>query len=165
MVEKPVYVTLQGLAGLRKELDELTQVRRPELVERLHEAKEGSDWMDNTEYRLIEDELAFVEGRIQELEGMLAAAQLIEPDQDENTVNIGDTAFIQANGEVEEYTIVGVAEADPAAGLISNESPLARALLEHKVGEEVAVKAPGGTFYVRIVAVKCGVADEKQVKA
>ncbi|MFW5941438.1 MAG: transcription elongation factor GreA [bacterium] len=155
MVRKPVYVTSQGLARLRQELEELTQGQRPELVERLHEAKEGSDWMDNTEYRLVEDELAFVEGRIQELEDMLSAARLIEPDDDENTVNIGDTAFIQANGDVEQYTIVGVAEADPAAGLISNESPLARALLQHKVGDEVAVKAPGGTFYVRIVAVKC----------
>ncbi len=155
MMTRTVYVTQKGLAELETELEELRSVKRAELVERLHEAKEGSDWMDNTEYRLIEDELAFIEGRIQELEDMLSSAELIEPDQDENTANLGDTVVIQADDRLEEYTIVGVAESDPAAGLISNESPLGRALLNHKVGEEVEVQAPSGSFRVSIVAVKC----------
>lgn len=155
MMTRTVYVTPKGLEELKAELEELQSVKRAELVERLHEAKEGSDWMDNTEYRLIEDELAFIEGRIQELEDMLSSAELIEPDQDENTANLGDTVVIQADDGLEEYTIVGVAESDPTAGLISNESPLGRALLNHEVGEEVEVEAPSGSFHVRIVAVKC----------
>lgn len=159
MSTKPVYVTPKGLAGLKDELQELKDVKRAELVERLHEAKEGSDWMDNSEYRLIEDELGFIEGRIQEIEHMLSVAQIIEPDEDESTVGLGDTAVIQANGELEEYTIVGVAESSPAEGLISNESPLGRALLDRRVGEEVLVKAPNGDFEVRIVAVRCGMKE------
>lgn len=161
MSTKPVYVTPKGLAGLKDELQQLKDVERAELVERLHEAKEGSDWMDNSEYRLIEDELGFVEGRIQEIEHMLSVAQIIEPDEDESTVGLGDTAVIQANGELEEYTIVGVAESSPTEGLISNESPLGRALLDRRVGEDVLVKAPNGDFEVRIVAVRCGMQEDQ----
>lgn len=155
MIRKPVYVTPKGLVDLQEELQELINVKRADVVERLHEAKEGSDWMDNSEYRLIEDELGFIEGRIQELEDMLAVAKLITPDADSTTVNLGDTAVIESDGELEEYTIVGIAEASPAKGLISNESPLGRALLNHHVGEEVPVNAPNGTFVVKIVAVRC----------
>lgn len=155
MIRKPVYVTPKGLVDLQEELQELKNVKRADVVERLHEAKEGSDWMDNSEYRLIEDELGFIEGRIQELEDMLAVAKLITPDVDNTTVNLGNTAVIEADGELEEYTIVGIAEASPAEGLISNESPLGRALLNRRVGEEVPVKAPNGTFVVKIVAVRC----------
>lgn len=166
MTMKPVYVTPKGLTDLEHELEELKHVKRAEIVERLHEAKEGSDWMDNSEYRLIEDELGFIEGRIQELENMLAAAQVIKPDEDDSTVNLGDKVVIQADGELEEYTIVGVAESAPRKGLISNESPLGRALLQRQVGEEVEVEAPDGSFSVRIMAVRCGMpeADGNQVR-
>lgn len=159
MSTKPVYVTPKGLVDLKSELEGLKNVKRAELVERLHEAKEGSDWMDNSEYRLIEDELGFIEGRIQEIEHMLSVAQVIEPDEDESTVGLGDTAVIQANGELEEYTIVGVAEAAPAEGRISNESPLGRALLNRRVGEDVLVEAPSGSFQVHIVACRCGMRE------
>jgi transcription elongation factor GreA len=158
MTMKPVYVTPKGLTDLEHELEE-KRAKRAEVVERLHEAKEGSDWMDNSEYRLIEDELGFMEGRIQELENMLAAAQVIKPDEDDSTVNLGDKVVIQADGELEEYTIVGVAESAPRRGFISNESPLGRALLNRQVGEEVEVQAPDGSFYVRIMAVRCGMQE------
>lgn len=160
MLRKPVYVTPKGLVELQQELETLKSGKRAEIVERLHEAKEGSDWMDNSEYRLIEDELGFIEGRIQELEDMLSVAQVITPTEDETTVNIGDRVVIQDGDELSEYTIVGVAESSPAEGLISNESPLGRALLNHKVGEEVQVAAPGGAFTVKIVAVRCGMYAE-----
>ncbi len=155
MIRRPVFVTPKGLVAMQQELQQLKAGRRAELVERLHEAKEGSDWMDNSEYRLIEDELGFVEGRIQELEHMLVLAQLITPIDDNTTVNLGDTVVIEAEGELEEYTIVGIAEAAPVDGYISNESPLGAALLERRVGEKVVVEAPGGPFSVRIVAVRC----------
>lgn len=155
MIRNPVYVTPKGLADLENELQTLKNVKRADLVEKLHEAKEGSDWMDNSEYRLIEDELGFVEGRIQELEDMLAVAKLIIPVLDNTIVDLGDTVVIEADGELEEYTIVGIAESSPAEGRISNESPLGRALLKARIGDEVVVKAPNGAFQVKIVAIRC----------
>ena len=155
MVNKPVYVTEKGLADLETELEQLKNDKRPLIIERLHEVKSGADWMENTEQMLFEDELAFVDRRIQDLQDMLNNAQLIEPDNDDTVVNIGDTVVIQdEEGELETYTIVGIAESDPSKGLISNESPTGRALLTRRVGEVVAVEAPAGKLKFRIVAVK-----------
>jgi transcription elongation factor GreA len=155
VLDKPIYVTSQGLLELEEELNHLRTVKYPEIIEQMQEAKGGGDWMDQTEYMLVEQELAFVDGRIQELQHMLDQAQLIEPGNKDNIVNIGETVVIQSGaGELEEYTIVGVAEADPSAGFISNESPLGRALLNHKVGEEIIVHAPAGEIRYRIMAVR-----------
>ena len=155
MLNKPVYVTEKGKADLEKELEHLQTVERQRVIDRLTEVKSGGDWMENTEQMMFEDELAFVDKRIQDLEDMIADAQLIEADPDLSIVNIGDTVVIQdCDGELETYRIVGVAEADPSAGLISNESPLGEALLAHKVGDEVVVNAPAGELCFTIVAVK-----------
>jgi transcription elongation factor GreA len=155
MQNKPVYVTEKGKADLEKELEFLRTVERQRVIDRLTEVKSGGDWMENTEQMMFEDELAFVDRRIQELEDMIADAQLIEADKDFTTVNIGDTVVIQdCDGDLETYRIVGVAEADPSAGLISNESPLGQALLSHKVGDEVVVVAPDGELCFTIVALK-----------
>ena len=155
MLDKPVYVTPKGKADLEQELEHLQNVERPKIIERLQEVKSGGDWMENTEQMMFENELAFVDRRIQELEDMLADAEIIKPDQDNSIVNIGDTVVIQDEyGEIETYTIVGVAEADPAEGLISNESPMGRALLKQPVGRDVVVEAPAGEMKFRIIAVK-----------
>lgn len=155
MLEKPVYVTPKGKADLEQELEHLRNVERPKIIERLHEVKSGGDWMENTEQMMFENELAFVDRRIQDLEDMLADAEIIKPDQDNSIVNIGDTVVIQDEfGEIETYTIVGVAEADPTEGFISNESPMGRALLKQPVGREVVVEAPAGEMKFRIIAVK-----------
>jgi transcription elongation factor GreA len=155
MLDKPVYVTPKGKADLEEELEHLKNEERPKIIERLREVKSGGDWMENTEQMMFEDELAFVDRRILELEDMLADAEIIQPDQDNNIVNIGDTVVIQDEyGEMETYTIVGVAEADPTAGFISNESPMGRALLKQPVGREVVVEAPAGEMKFRIIAVK-----------
>ena len=155
MLDRPVYVTHNGKVELKQELDELQNVERQRIIDLLHEVKSGGDWMENTEQMMVEDELAFVDRRIQDLEDMLANSKIIEPDQDNTTVNIGDTVIIKdEEGDTETYRIVGVAEADPSKGLISNESPVGQALLKHKVGEEVTVKAPVGEMSFRIVAVK-----------
>lgn len=155
MLNKPVYVTEKGKADLEKELEHLQTVERQRIIDRLTEVKSGGDWMENTEQMMFEDELAFVDHRIQDLEDMIADAQLIEADPDLSVVNIGDTVVIQdCDDELETYRIVGVAEADPSAGLISNESPLGVALLAHKVGDEVVVNAPAGELCFTIVAVK-----------
>lgn len=155
MQERPVYVTTKGKAELEQELEQLRTVERQRVIDQLHEVKSGGDWMENTEVMLFEDELAFVDGRIAELEDMLADAELIEHDQDNTIVNIGDTVEIEdEDGERETYRIVGFAEANPSEGFISNESPVGEALLKRRVGEEVIVSTPSGKITFRIIAVK-----------
>ena len=155
MQERPVYVTTKGKVELEQELEQLTTVERQRIIDQLHEVKSGGDWMENTEVMLFEDQLAFVDGRISELEDMLADAELIERDNDNTIVNIGDTVVIEdEDGERETYRIVGYAETNPSEGLISNESPTGRALLKRHVGEEVIVEAPAGDIKFRIIAVK-----------
>jgi len=152
--DKPIYITSKGVFGLEEELDYLRSVKRPETIERMQDAKGNGDWIDNTEYLLVEEELAFIDGRIQQLEHTLKHAQIIEQGNADNIVDIGETVVVQTNDdEIEQYTVVGVAETDPGRGLISNESPLGAALIGHKVGDEVVFKAPDGQHRYRIVAV------------
>ena len=154
VVYKPVYVTSKGLAELEEELTHLQTVKRPQLIEAMQEAKGNGDWMDQTEYMLVEEELAFIDGRIQDLQHMIDHAQLIELGNEDNIVNIGETVTLKtSDGAIEQYTIVGRAEADPGEGFISNESPLGKALLGHLVGDKITVHAPAGELHYQILAV------------
>lgn len=149
------YITPDGLKKLEEELDHLRKVKRQEVAQRLHEAMEDGELIENAEYEAAKNEQAFVEGRILELEHMLAQAQVIEPGRSTGVVGIGSTVVIQEDGKPSEtYTIVGAAEANPREGLISNESPIGQALLDHKVGDDVDVRAPAGTLHFRIVKIK-----------
>ncbi|NTU56015.1 MAG: transcription elongation factor GreA [Anaerolineales bacterium] len=150
------FLTKEGYQKLADELDYLRTTKRKEVAERLHEAMEGGELIENAEYEAAKNEQAFVEGRIQEVEMILASARIIEEQaNDPSTIEVGDTAVVkEGEGSSEEYTIVGAAEANPREGKISNESPLGRALLNHRVGDEVTVEAPGGTFKVRVVKIK-----------
>jgi transcription elongation factor GreA len=144
-MDKPVYVTSVGLAKLHAELEHLRAVEQPAMLERLQDALVGSDGIDNTEYISIQDELVFVNSRIQELEWAINHAVLIEHDRTTLQVQLGSTVELKCDdGELEKYMIVGAAEADPARGFISNESPLGQALLERKAGDKVVVTAPAG---------------------
>jgi transcription elongation factor GreA len=146
------YLTKEGFLKLQEELDYLRTVKRQEVAERLHEAMEGGELIENAEYEAAKNEQAFVEGRIQELEVILAAAHIIEGQHDPSSVQVGDTVTVQEEGaEPEEYVIVGAAEADPRAGKISNESPLGKALLNRHPGDVVTVEAPGGSFKVKVI--------------
>jgi transcription elongation factor GreA len=149
------YLTKEGFQKLQDELDYLRTTKRKEVANRLHEAMEGGELIENAEYEAAKNEQAFVEGRIQELEIILASAKIIDEataHQDPNIVQVGDTVTIQeSGGSPEVYTIVGAAEADPRAGKISNESPIGKALLNHRPGEVVIVEAPGGSFKVKIL--------------
>lgn len=149
------YLTKEGFQKLQDELEYLRTAKRQEVAERLHEAMEGGELIENAEYEAAKNEQAFVEGRIQELEIILAAAHIIDESaahMDPNLVQVGDTVVIKdEDGASEEYTIVGAAEADPRAGKISNESPLGKALLNHHPGDVVTVDAPGGSFKVTVV--------------
>jgi len=149
------YLTKDGFQKLQDELEYLRTAKRQEVAERLHEAMEGGELIENAEYEAAKNEQAFVEGRIQELEVILAAAHIIDENiahLDPTLVQVGDTVVIQEeDGASEEYTIVGAAEADPRAGKISNESPLGKALLNHHPGDVVTVDAPGGAFKVTVL--------------
>lgn len=152
-----IFLTKEGFQKLQEELDYLRAVKRQEVAERLHEAIEGGELIENAEYEAAKNEQAFVEGRIQELDVMLASAHLIEENtrSKEGLVQIGSTVTIGEDGSsAETYTIVGVAEANPREGKISNESPIGKAVLGHKVGETLQVEAPGGHFKIKILKVK-----------
>lgn len=156
MANNAVYVTKEGLTKLEEELENLRNVRRQEVASRLREAMEdGDELIDNAEYEAAKNEQAFVEGRILELDHMLAQAQIIEHDKKSDTVKIGSTVVIkEGNKKPETYRIVGIAEANPKEGLISNESPLGKALLDKRVGDPVEVEAPDGALRFKVVKIK-----------
>ena len=155
MNNQAVYLTAEGLKKLKEELEHLRSVRRKEVAERLHEAMEDGDLIDNAEYEAAKNEQAFIEGRILEVEHMIAMARIIEPGESTGIVDIGNTVVVKQDGKKREtFTIVGAAEAHPKNGLISNESPLGQALLGHQVGDEVEVDAPAGVLRFRIVKIE-----------
>ena len=148
------FLTKEGFEKLQEELDYLQKVKRQEVAERLHEAMEGGELIENAEYEAAKNEQAFVEGRIQELDVLLASAKIIEDNgkkRKSDGVQLGSKVTIkEGNFEAETFTVVGVAEANPREGKISNESPIGKAILGHKVGEAVKVETPGGTYTVKI---------------
>jgi transcription elongation factor GreA len=153
MVSKPVPLTREGLAKLEQELEYLRTVRRQEVADRIHQAKELASTQNNAEYDDAKNEQAFVEGRILTLEKMVQNAVIIE-ERHSSRVELGSTvSVVNASGKEEHYTIVGSAEASPRDGRISNESPVGRALLGKSVGEEVQVQVPAGVLRLTITAI------------
>jgi transcription elongation factor GreA len=153
MQEKVVYLTPEGKQRFTAELRELLTVRRHEVEEQIRRAKEFSDTVDNAEYDEAKQEQAFVEGRIQELERMLSSARIIEePATGADYVRMGaHVRVVDVDGDEETYYLVGSQEADPRRGLISNESPIGRALIGKRVGDEVTVVAPAGAFTLKVL--------------
>jgi transcription elongation factor GreA len=154
-MENQVYLTPEGVEKLRQELDHLVNVKRPELAERLHHAIQQGDLSENADYQTAKEEQGFMEGRIQQLEGMLLDAVIIEQDQrPRHVVGLGSRVTVIEEGEdgPETFIIVGAAESDPSDGRISNESPLGRALMTRKVGERVTVRTPSGEIAFKILA-------------
>jgi len=155
----PSFLTSEGYQNLQEELETLRTVKRLEVAERLRAAMEdGGDigGVDSdAEYDAAKNEQAFLEGRIQELEIILANARVIKETGPRDVVEVGAKVTIRENGsEQEVYKVVGRAEADPRKGRISNESPLGQALMDHRAGDEVEVKAPGGSFIVQLLKVE-----------
>ena len=149
------FLTQEGYNKLQEELEFLRTVKRQEIADRLHEALDGGELIENAEYEAAKNEQAFVEGRIKELEILLATARIISEDLPAEFIRVGVTVTIQAEGESpESYEIVGAAEADPLLGRISNESPIGKVLLNHKTGEIVQVDAPAGSFKVKILKIE-----------
>ncbi|MBU37398.1 MAG: transcription elongation factor GreA [Anaerolineaceae bacterium] len=149
------YLTKNGLTELEAELQHLITVRRAEVAERLHQAQEDGDLLENAEYEAAKNEQSFVEGRIVDIQAMLSKAAVIKKGKVDGVAKLGSTVMVQENGlAVESYVIVGAAEAKPTAGLISNESPLGQALLGSKAGDKVVVAAPGGDLTFLVTKIK-----------
>lgn len=152
--EKELYLTQEGLDELKKELDELIQVKRPEVITALKDARAQGDLSENAEYDAARTEQAIVESRIKELEVMLERAVIITK-VDTDVVSIGTKVTLEYvdDEEEEEYSIVGSSEADPFTNKISNESPIAKAIMGLKVGSVVSVESPNGKYDVKILAI------------
>ncbi len=154
MVDQPQYLTAEGFQNLDKRLRYLVEVRRAEVAERLRQAlEEGGDLSENAEYEDAKNEQAFVEGEILRLESILSTAQVIEETTGKKDhVVIGSKVTVVEKGtkDKEVYYLVGSAEAKPSEGKISHESPLGKALMGAKVGENVTVKAPDGELVFTI---------------
>ena len=149
--EKTFPMTAEGKEKLEQELEDLRLKRRPEVIKRIKIARSYGDLSENSEYESAKDEQAFVEGRISQIENMLQYAVIIDNDDvaaDEVSMGRSVTFKELPDEEPETYTIVGESESDPLSGKISNESPMAKGLLGHKVGEKVDIDIPNGVMHV-----------------
>lgn len=155
-MSEQVFLTAEGAEELRRELNQLVNVRRPELALKLKEAVADGDLKENANYHDAKEQQAFVEGRIQYLEHVLRSATIISNNGASEEVRIGSEVTIVEDGgdEEETYMIVGAAEANPREGRISNESPIGGALLGRQKGEKVRVKTPGGEVIFKIKQIK-----------
>lgn len=157
MPEKPTtYLTAEGAARLKAELEELKGPQREALARRLRDAIQMGDLSENADYHKAKEDQAFLEGRIQELEYILRNAEIIETeDGPKDVVALGTRVTVQEEDfEPEVFLLVGAQEADPRAGKISNESPIGQALLDHRVGDVVEVETPGGRIRLRILKIE-----------
>ena len=153
MPEKSYPMTAEGKEKLQAELKNLKLVKRPEVIERIKVARSFGDLSENSEYDAAKDEQSHLEDRIAQVEEMLKYAQVVDADSvDPNEVSVGKTITYTEVGtdDPETYTIVGSDESDPLNGKISNDSPIAQALLGKKKGETVSITTPGGQFDVVI---------------
>ena len=149
------FLTKEGFDELQAELDQLRKVKRLEIANRLREAADGEDLIENAEFEAAKNEQAFVEGKILDLESLLASAKIISEAAPGDSVQVGSKVVFQEEGcdNHETYVIVGAAEANPNEGRISNESPLGKSLIGHKKGDMATVDAPDGKFNVKIIKV------------
>lgn len=156
--KKPIYLTKEGLEDLKKELDELINVKRPANIQAIKEARALGDLSENADYDAARNEQAVLEGRIKKIEAMLENYEIIE-EVSNGKVGIGSTVSIKYvdeddDDEGDEYKIVGSQEADPFVGKISNESPIAKAIMNHKIGDVITVESPNGSYKIEITDIK-----------
>ena len=158
MPNERIELTKEGEAALKVELDELINVKRPEVIEQLQAARALGDLSENAEYDAARERQGQIEGRIKEIQAILQNAKIIS-DKPKNTSNVSLGAKVTildlSDNTEETYTIVGTVEANPAAGLISNASPLGSALISHSVGDEVTIRV-AKEYKVRILKIDFG---------
>lgn len=152
-MDKNVILTKEGLATLKAEHQELVEVKRPAAVARLADARDQGDLSENSEYSSAKQDLAFMDGRIEELEEILHDAKLVTT-HSKGSVDVGCKVTLHIHGKEEVFSIVGEWEADPMAKKISHESPLGKALIGKKVGEKVEVEAPAGKVLYKVLRIE-----------
>lgn len=148
-----VIVTREGLTELKSELDDLVNKKRPEVVARLAAARSQGDLAENSEYTAAKQDLAFIDGRIAELELVIAEAKVVSS-HPKAKIDVGCKVTVHVDGKKHIYHIVGEWEANPAENKISHSSPLGKALLGRKVGEKVEVEAPIGKIIYKIISIE-----------
>ncbi len=153
--DQTYYISADKLAQLRTELDEMKTSKRKEIASKIQEAQEMGDLSENAAYTEAKEEQAFLEGKIMEIEAMVQNAVIIEEDHKgkQKEVKVGSRVKVK-NDRVHEFTIVGIEEADPSIGKISNESPLGQAFLGRKLNEEVEVSVPKGKIKYKILSIE-----------
>jgi transcription elongation factor GreA len=152
---EPTYLTAEGEAKLKAELEELKGSKREEIAKRLRSAIQMGDLSENADYHQAKEDQGFLEGRIQEIEYILRNAVIIEKNVNNDFVSVGNHVTIQEGDfPAETYHVVGAKEADPRNGRISNESPIGRALMDHKVGDVVEAETPGGKIRLKILKIE-----------
>lgn len=151
---KTFYLTQKGIEKLQEELDELISTQRPTIAARLKEAKDYGDLSENIQWDDAKDQQAFVEGRISEIENILKNVTVIESPKAKTIVELGSVVHLQLENGIQRYTIVGSTEASPEEGKISNESPIGKALLGRKTGEEVEIEIPSGKITYKIFKIE-----------
>lgn len=149
-----LVLTKVGREKLEKELDELINIRRPEVINKIEVAKEQGDLSENAEYHDAKDEQGLIENRIREIQDILKNAEMMNDIVGGNEINIGSQIQVEMNGEKMDYTIVGFNEQNPGEGKISNESPMGQAFMGHVKGDEIEIKVPKGVVKVKILDVK-----------
>ena len=154
MTQQPTYLTQEGEKKLKAELAELTGPRREELAKRLRSAIQMGDLSENADYHKAKEDQSFLEGRIKEIEAVLRTAVIVEKTHSD-VVAVGSTVTVQEDDfDPETYYLVGAKEADPRNGKISNESPIGKALMDHKVGDVVEAETPGGKLTFKILKIE-----------
>lgn len=148
---KIVQLTREGLEKLQSELKELTEVKKPYAIERLQKARSMGDLSENSEYSAAKEELALVEGRIQEIDELLKNVEIIQNHTKGQIVALGTKIKVEVNSHTEEFHIVGEFEADPAMKKLSNTSPIGKALIGKTIGDVVEVDVPAGKIKYKIV--------------
>lgn len=153
---KPIYLTAEGLEEIKNEYNELINVKRPANIISIKEARALGDLSENADYDAARNEQAQIEGRIKKIEQMLENVVVIESTSTDK-VGLGSTVairYVDDDDDTDEYKIVGSQEADPFASKISNESPIAKALWNRKVGDVVTVDSPNGSYQIEITEIK-----------
>lgn len=154
--KKKIFVTKAGLQDLKKELEDLEKIRRPQVLERVSSAREMGDLSENSEYTAAREELSLIDGRAEELSEMLKKVEIIDEAmaaRRTSSVQLGSKVTVQVNGKKEHFELVGEWEADPHEKKISHESPLGQALLGKSVGEKIEVEAPAGKITYSVVEI------------
>ncbi len=149
-----IQITQKGFDDLKIEHQDLVKNKKPKAIDRLGKARSMGDLSENSEYTAAKEELAFVEGRVQEIEGIINNAEVVENNDNSNQVQIGSSVTVETNGKQEVFQIVGEFEADPMNKKLSQNSPIGQALINKKVGDLVEVNIPAGKISYKIIEIK-----------